>query len=179
MWSHTQLVMRGGFAVWSFVFIVFSCSTCPNQSVERKRRATAFANSMLPVRRFAHFRVRRLPRPVPRDCQVAHVIARDCCVYFTVVWVTPFIASRTVLTTRRECVTARPFPPMFALGAVEVTPTAPNHGMQRTRAGLFSCYVFLFHKVAGFVVRLLSARVTDPDRSDMSQRFPSSLRGSA
>lgn len=77
--------------------------------------------------------VRRFARPVPRHGQVAHVVTRDCRVYFTVVWVTPFITARVVLSAGRECVTARPFPSVFTFRAVEVTPPAPNHGMQRTR----------------------------------------------
>ena len=79
--------------------------------------------------------VRRFARPVPRDGQVAHVIARDFGVYLTVIRMTPLIAAWAVLAAWRECITARPFPSVFTSSAVEVTPPAPNHALQQTRPG--------------------------------------------
>jgi hypothetical protein len=96
----------------------------------------------------AQYSVRRFARPVPRDFQVAHVIARDGCVYLTVVGVTPFIAARAVLAAWRKRVTARPFPSVFTFLAVKEAPATPNHAVQRTTVRALGVIVHLCSVVA-------------------------------
>jgi hypothetical protein len=83
------------------------------------------------------YQISGVNRGVRRHGQPDRAVARDGCVYFAVIWEAPFIAARAVLTAWRQRISARPFPAVFAFGAVEVTPTAPNHTVQRTRLGRF------------------------------------------